>query len=121
MESSIANASYASFILTALFSLPATVRLLKKPWQSRKIGKNGPFEDEDGAATEESMASFSVKGPLRALCGVSALAVAVSFAEAVYATAMGWDDYKGLCLLQFWLLFAAWVSSTIDLLVLGGR
>ena len=110
MDSSIANTSYASFILTAIFSIPSIFRLAKRPWRG-KVAKDGVYEDEDGAATEESMEKFSVKRLFAVIYGITGTGLAISFALAVFATVRRSSSFSEICLTQLWLLFPAWVSE----------
>ena len=110
MDSSIASTSYASFLLTAIFSVPSIFRLAKRPWRS-KITKDGVYEDEDGAATEQSMEKFSVKRLFAVIYGVTGTGLAISFALAVFATVRRGNSFSEICLTQLWLLFLAWVSE----------
>jgi hypothetical protein len=110
MDSSIANTSYASFILTAIFTIPSISRIAKRPWRVN-IANDGVYEDEDGAATEESMAKFSTKRLFAVIYGVTGTGLAISFALAVFATVQRANSFSELCLTQLWLLFPAWVSE----------
>jgi hypothetical protein len=109
MDSSIASTSYASFILTAIFTFPSISRLAKRPWRV-KVAKDGVYEDEDGTATEESMAKYSTKPLFALIYGFTSTGLAVSFALAVFATVRRANSFSELCVTQLWLLFPAWVS-----------
>ncbi|KAG0652941.1 ATP-dependent bile acid permease [Hyphodiscus hymeniophilus] len=111
MDGNIANASYAFFILTAVFSLPSISRIAKRPWRVKTVYE-GLYEDDDGVATEESMSKFSTKGQFAVISGASGLGLAVSFALAVFATVRREKDFSDLCLVQVWLLFPAWLLDT---------
>jgi hypothetical protein len=110
MDGSVASTSYASFILTAIFSVPSISRFAKSPWRV-KTANDGVYEDEDGVATEESMSQYSTKYQFAVSIGVTGIGLAVSFALAVFATVRRENSFSELCLTQLWLLFAAWVSE----------
>lgn len=109
MDNSIAKVSYASFILTAIFTVPSIVRLARSPWRV-KTTNDGVYEDEDGTATEESMSKFSTKTLFAIIFGVTGLGVAISFASATFSTVRRENSFSDLSLAQLWLLFPAWVS-----------
>ena len=112
MHSSLANVTYASFAVIALFSLPSLWRLARAPWRVNIPKIPTLYEDEDGVATEESMARFSIKRQFVAIFLAAPVGIATSFCLAVWATVLK-DSFSELTLVQLWLLFAAWVSVLV--------
>ena len=113
MDGSIANTSYASFVLTAIFTIPSLLRLAKRLWRVKATNNDGVYEDEDGMATEESMAKYSAKDFFAVIFGVAGIGLAVSFASAVFATVRRENSFSELALTQLWLLFSAWVRKSM--------
>lgn len=111
MDSSIASTSYAAFILTAIFTVPSISRLAKRPWRVKTTNDDGIYKDEDGAATEESMAKFSNKAQFAVILGATGVGLAVSFALAIFATVRRENSFSELSFTQIWLLFPAWVRN----------
>ena len=111
MDSSVANTSYAFFFLTAVFTIPSVSRLIKRPWRVKSTNNDALYEDEDGVATEESMAKYSTKAHFAVIFGAAGLGLAVAFALAVFATVRRENGFTDLCLTQLWLLFPAWVRK----------
>ena len=109
IDSSIAYTSYASFILTTLFSIPFISRLAKRPWRVKSTNEEVLYKDEDGTATEESMAKYSTKAQFASISVAAGVGLAVSFAVAVFATVRRGNLSSNLRLIQLWLLFPAWV------------
>ena len=113
MDDSIANTSYAVFVLTAVFTLPSISRLAKRPWRVKTTNDDGIYEDEDGKATKESMAKFSNKAQFAVIFAAASIGLAVSFALAIFATVRRETSFSDLCLTQLWLLFPAWVRKKL--------
>ena len=112
MDSSIATTSYAFFILTAIFTIPSTIRLAQRPWRAKSTNDgDGIYEDKDGRATEESMAKYSTKAQFAVMFAASAMGLAISFALAVFAAVRTENPFSELSVVQLWLLFAAWVGN----------
>lgn len=69
------------------------------------------YEDEDGAATEESQALYSTKRQFTAIFVLLGLGLATSLGLAIVATVRkDQSSYTGLSLVQLWLLFPSWVG-----------
>lgn len=109
MEISIAlgEAAIVLFALISLGTLLPARRLFRTRWKTTTFEDIG-YEDEDGAATKDSMAQFSNKRPfivlfLFALCGLG-----LSFADLVIATVNAHGG-KNVAV-GIWLLPPAWVS-----------
>jgi hypothetical protein len=112
MDSSITTTSYAVFILTAIFTIPAISRLAKRPWRVKSTNEgDGIYEDKDGRATEESMAKYSTKAQFAVIFAASSIGLATSFALAIFATVRRENQFSELSLVQLWMLFAAWVRK----------
>lgn len=109
MDISLANVTHASFSLVVLLSLPSIWRLAKAPWRVNSPSSPALYEDEDGVATEESMARFSAKRQFVVIFFTAAIGIAASFSLAVWATVLR-DSFLDLTIVQLWLLFASWVS-----------
>lgn len=112
LETSIASASYASIALTAAFTIPPIFRLTKRPFLTavKSTNEDALYEDEDGVATEESMARFSNRRLYTLILAISVLGLATSFTTAVSAAVRRGNDFEKFCLVQLWLLFASWVN-----------
>lgn len=108
MEIPLANVAYASFTLVVLFSLPSIWRLAKAPWRVNPPSSPTLYEDEDGVATEESMAHFSTKRQFVVIFFAAPIGIAASFGLAVWATVLK-PSFSDLIIVQLWLLFASWV------------
>ena len=109
--SNAAGVAYASFVLIALSSITPIVRLIKRPYRVKSANENAIYEDKDGAATEESMARYTVKTQFIVIYTVAVLGLIESLALAVFATVRKENGFSELCLTQAWLLFPAWVSG----------
>ena len=123
MDSSLANWAYAFLILIAVFAIPSIWRLAKAPWRVKTIVEPEIYEDEDGVATEESMAQYSQKIPFIFILGSTSIGLAESFALAVFATVRK-EFFSELCLTETWLLFVAWVwphCALVENLLIAAR
>ena len=110
--------SYATAVVVGVLTIPSIVRLFIDLWWRAKSAKHDGlvvYEDKDGIATEESMAEFETSNqkPLMLVFIIALLGLSVSFAVAVFGTVRRQDAFTKLCLLQLWLLFAAWVRNSI--------
>ncbi|RDW56946.1 hypothetical protein BP5796_13013 [Coleophoma crateriformis] len=104
--------TYASALLIALFTIPSLRRLAAKAaWRIELVPSGYLYEDADGQATEESMASYSIKGISIAILISLAIGLAVSFAEAVLVTARKGNGHSPLLQAQAWLLLFSWVPQ----------
>lgn len=104
--------SYTAFALTALSTVPSLWRLAKRTRRVKTTNEPELYEDEDGAATEESQARFSTKRQWIAIFVVVSLALATSLGLAIVATVRkSQSHYSGLSVVQAWLLFPLWVSN----------
>jgi hypothetical protein len=118
MEGSIAEVAYTSSALVAVLSLPSLWRLAKTPWRVKTPNLPLRYEDDDGVATEESMARFSVKRPLIVIFVGAPLGIAASFGLAVWGTIPN-PTLADSGVLQLWLLFASWVCVPVCVLKTG--
>jgi hypothetical protein len=73
------------------------------------------YEDEDGVATEESMARFSNKRQFVVIFFATPIGIAASFGLAVWATVLK-HSFSDLTITQLWLLFASWVGVQVYVL-----
>lgn len=98
--------------LVALCSFPY-LRRLRVITRAKNPQQDGlTYEDEDGAANEDSIARFSNKAQFIAIFVIALLAIALSCAAAIF-TAVNHKfepGYSGIPLLGSWWLFFAWVS-----------
>ena len=103
--------SNASLVLIALSTIPSLWRLAKRARRVKTTNEPALYEDEDGAATEESQALFSTKRQFIAIFALLGLGIATSLGLAVAATVRkDQSSYSGLSIVQVWLLFPSWVS-----------
>lgn len=111
MDISLMNASWALFAVVVLFTLPSFWRLCKAPWRPNSPASAATlYEDQDGIATEESMARFSAKRQFFGTFFATAIGIVSSFGLAVWATVLK-DDFSDSAIFQLWTLFASWVGS----------
>lgn len=104
--------SNASFVLLALFTIPSLWRLTKRTRRVKATNEPALYEDEDGAATEESQALYSTKYQFASIFVLLGLGLATSLGLAIVATVRK-DQFQSsdLMLVQLWLLFPSWVSA----------
>jgi hypothetical protein len=102
--------SYGTLVLVILLSTGSIVRLAKGSWRA-KASNNGLYEDEDGAATEDSAIQFSSKRPFIFVWVAVAAGLAFSFSLAVVATIQRDESFAGPYLARLWQIFTAWVSK----------
>lgn len=112
MVSYINELSYAAPALIGLFTIPTAWRFAKNFKQPRLTNHEAFYEDKDGVATEESMAKHSAKFQFMIIFTSLFVGLLVSFGLAVFATVQKNEGFSDLCLVQLWLLFVSWVSST---------
>lgn len=112
MDTNTENLIYASAALTALITIPSVLKFAKGPWRVKPTNTESLYEDEDGAATAESLKNFSTKYAFLFIYGAVALGLAASFAQAVFATVRRSNGYSSILITQVWLLFVVWVRST---------
>lgn len=113
MDSSIANTAYASILFIALSTVPSIRRLTKTLRQVKPPNDTALYEDEDGVATEESMAKYSTKYSFTVIFGATSLGLAIAFGAAIFASVARENPLSDLCVTQLWLLSAAWVRKSV--------
>jgi hypothetical protein len=102
-------------IVIALWTLPS-IRSLSKAqanWRVKNPNLDDKlYEDEDGTATEDSMAQFSNKTQFVIIFVVTLAGLAISIADAIFTAVKENFVFKrsGASLLTIWLLTPAWVS-----------
>jgi hypothetical protein len=100
--------SYTAPAFIAAATIPVVWRFAKNIRRAKAIKNDDLYEDEDGKATEESMASYSTKKAFTVIFVGLGLGLAASFALIV-------DSFVQI--LEFnnpvliWLLFGCWVCS----------
>jgi hypothetical protein len=100
-------------IVIALFTVPSIRTLAKANWRVKNPNHDDAlYEDEDGAATEESMAQFSNKTQFTIIFIVTLVGLAISFTDAIFTAVKEEFDFAQarVPLLGIWLLIPAWVS-----------
>ncbi|KAL6817099.1 P-loop containing nucleoside triphosphate hydrolase protein [Trichoderma sp. SZMC 28015] len=106
-------------LLVALCSFPY-LRRLRVITRAKNPQQDGlTYEDEDGAANEDSIARFSNKAQFIAIFVIALLAIALSCAAAIF-TAVNHKfepGYSGIPLLGSWWLFFAWILLFLQFLV----
>jgi hypothetical protein len=106
----VAGAAYASIAIIALSTITSVVSLVKRQRRVKVPNQeNDIYEDEDGRATEESMARYSAKTQFVVLFIATAVGLLTSLALPVFATVRKENSFSDLCLIEVWLLFPAWV------------
>jgi hypothetical protein len=100
---SLASAA-AGLVLTALLTIPALIGVLSHFREPKR--KPAIYEDEDGAASEESMAAYTAKVP-KILLSIFTI---VGFATAVSVAVLGTlDRTLDPMFLENWLTAGQWV------------
>ena len=114
------SVSYASAVVIALSTIPSIWRLAKRSRRVKVANEPVLYEDEDGVATEESMAQYSVKWQFTSIFILIGAGLASSLGLAIAATVRKEHAYSDLSLTQFWLLFPSWVSchAPLDFIIL---
>lgn len=97
---------YAAPALVATFTVRSIWGLAKK-FRRNKSHDVGLYKDEDGEATEESMAEYSTKSSFLIIFIALAMGLATSFALAVMATSWAFSVLD-----LAWLLFVSWVGRS---------
>ena len=108
------DAALGLTILIVLYSLPSIRTLAVGGWRAKNPNHDGLlYEDEDGVASEDSMARFSNTAQFITIFILSLLALGVSIGEAIFTAVH--EDFEftrsGVPLLGIWLLVPAWVSK----------
>lgn len=108
-------------VVIALFTV-SSVRTLGKAKLHLKHPNHDDalYEDEDGAATAESMKKFSTRTQFSIIFIVTLLGLALSIANAIFTAVHENFDFACSPLLAIWLLFPAWVCHDYHDLVYGG-
>jgi hypothetical protein len=99
-------------ILIALLSLPFFQKLIRSRY-AKNLHQDGiAYEDEDGVASEDSVAQFSNKAQFITIFIINILAIALSFADAIFTAVQ--QDFKftrsGVPVMGIFLLVPSWVS-----------
>lgn len=100
-------------ILIALLSIPFIRKLVTGNRNAKNLNQDGiTYEDDDGVASEESVARFSNKRQFIAIFIITLLAIAVSGADAIFTGVQQGFDFSrsAVPLLGIFLLVPAWVS-----------
>lgn len=113
MDASLKTVSYVIPVLIAIFTIPVIWRFAKNIRSTKTIKEDEIYQDEDGKATEESMAKYSTKRSFILIFLGTALGVASSFALAVIATIESMNIKNSTII---WLLFWSWVCNSYFLL-----
>ena len=102
--------SLATFILDFLLTLPAFYSISRCVYFGRKDQKNisiaGPYEDEDGVATDEAKATYSATVPKYLALASTLLGFAVNIITSVYTVIQP----KTPSHLEHWFTFGSWVG-----------
>lgn len=104
-SSSLAAAA-ASLLLTAILTTPALIGVLSHFRESKS--KQEIYEDEDGAASEESMAAYTATYPKIFLSIFAVLGFATAISLAVLSTLDVTLDHM---FLENWLTAGQWVGA----------
>ncbi|KAM0256050.1 hypothetical protein ACHAQJ_005249 [Trichoderma viride] len=113
-------AALALAILIALLSIPFFRRLVPGSKYAKNLHQDGiAYEDEDGAASEESIAQFSNKAQFIALFVIALLAIALSGADAIFTAVKQEFEFarSGVPLLGIFLLVPGWIFLLLQLSV----
>lgn len=104
-EAASLGAASLGLALTAILTVPAAKAILSR-FVNKGYRRLPPelYEDEDGVATEESVAAFSDRWQKYLITLLSVAGFAVSLARALFNP----DGHSE----QLWLLVAGWVSRT---------
>ncbi|KAL7935404.1 P-loop containing nucleoside triphosphate hydrolase protein [Trichoderma chlorosporum] len=105
--------------LVALYSLPYLRRLVVISRSKNRQQEGLIYEDEDGAANEESVARFSNKAQFIAIFVVALSAVALSCANAIFAAVHHRFEpgYSGIPVLGAFLLLFSWILLLLQFFV----
>lgn len=106
-------AASALAFLIALLSIPFLRRLTPGRGYAKNPHQDGlVYEDEDGAASKDSMAQFSNKAQFIIIFIITLVALALSGADAIFTAVQQDFEYgrSGIPLLGVFLLVPAWVS-----------
>jgi hypothetical protein len=115
MDSTEARLCYAAIVVVAFSTLPSIVRQCKSASWKVKEAENRIYEDEDGVATVDSMAAYSVKKPFIVVLLCTGLALSLSFALAIFVSFNNKKkEISGPARIQSWLLFTAWVLTRLQ-------
>lgn len=106
MDASVETVSYIIPALVAVFTIPVIWRFAKSIRSTKIIKEDEIYQDEDGEATEESMAKYSTKRHFIVIFVATGLGVASSFALTIVSTIN--DINYGTII---WLLFWSWVCA----------
>lgn len=112
--SNAAGAAYASFVIVVLSSISSISRLAKTPYRVKTTNESAIYEDQDGKATEESMALYTAKTHFIVIFSAAIFGLIESLALAVFATVRKEHSYTDLSLTEAWLLFPAWVCDPVS-------
>lgn len=97
--------------LIAIASIPIALtsnRKIKR-WKGLAEDNNVPYEDKDGAATEESQKNFSTILPRSLSATGSIIGFLLSIVEAVLRTSIP----ERSLFIESWLVFASWVRQFV--------
>lgn len=114
------DAALAFFILITLITIPSVRRIFKAGW-SKKNPHYGDtiYEDEDGIANKESMASFTNTPQFIVIFVITCVGLGLSIADMVY-TALELVKFKNLAgstpVLGIWLLIPSWTFLLVQFL-----
>ena len=97
--------------LLAASVTPTVLSFNEKIKRRKELTKdnNIPYEDEDGAATEESQKRFSSIIPRSLSVTGSIIGCLLSIAESVLRT----SDSRRSLFIESWLVFASWVGQVV--------
>lgn len=108
MDDPLKAISYAAPAFIAAATIPVVWRFAKNIRRAKPIKSGGLYEDEDGKATEESMASYSTKKSFTVIFLGLGFGLAASFALIVDSLVQisEFNDPEPI-----WLLFGCWVCN----------
>jgi hypothetical protein len=106
MAGLLKGVSYAAPAFIAAATIPVVWRFAKSIRRAEPIKNDGLYEDKDGKATEESMASYSTKRSFIVIFVGVGFGLVASFAVVVntFIQVLEFNDA-----VLIWLLFGCWV------------
>ncbi|KAH8588532.1 ABC bile acid transporter [Bisporella sp. PMI_857] len=112
----VSAVSSVSFVLIALSTIPSVWRLAKHTRHVGAANETALYEDEDGVATEESMARFNTKWHFRGIFAVVGAGLITSLGTAIAVAVRKNVGYPDLALAQLWLLFPSWIFLLLQII-----
>jgi hypothetical protein len=110
MGISLKLASFAGPAFIAATTIPIIWRFAKNVRRPKPTNDDGLYEDNDGKATQESMASYSTKKQFIFIFTGVGFGLAASFALVVDSLAQPLEFNDPLVI---WLTFGSWVSDRL--------